>query len=189
MRALQKNAAACVATIVVAIALTACDAGENKYSDDYVCNFVFYTTYHPTSVLTRVLDNPGMYVRVEVTKSLGIYHLIIYPNDGSESEDIALTTAIENEKISYDYVGANNAIIIGCSTAMEWQAYDAQCPACLENYTGTSYPLSWTNSGSAVTCAKCGRTYTLVYGASDDGYRLLEYRISYSGTAIVVRNG
>lgn len=176
-------------TIILSSLFVSCDDGESRYTSDYVCNFIFYITYHPTSVLARVLDNPGMYVRVEVTKSLGIYHLLVYPNDGSDYEDIALTTALENEKISYDYVGADGAIIIGCSTAMEWQAYDAQCPACLENYTGTSYPLSWSDNGTSVTCSKCSRTYYLVHGASDDGYRLLEYYITSSGSVIVVRNG
>lgn len=182
-----KRAAVTIA-LALCVPLSSCDDGVSRYTNEYECTFVFYTYLHSTSILTRVLDNPGLYVRVEITKSLGIYHILVYPNDGSDEEDIALTTALENE-LDYDNVGANQSIIIGCSTSLENLAYDAQCPYCLETYTGTSYPLSFSGNGQSVTCANCDRSYTLSYGASDDGYRLLEYKVSVGSTTLVVRNG
>ena len=169
------------------IALCACDKAENRFSTEYTCNFVFYTKYHNTSILTRVLDTPGLFVYVEVQGRQGISHVLVYPNNGDAMEDIPLTTEIEN-RYNYDNIGANRSIIIGCTTTSEWRAYDRQCPYCLDTYSGTSFPLSWTDNGQAVYCKNCKRTYNLTYGASTDGHRLIEYRVRYNGEMLTVRN-
>ena len=114
--------------LAIVTALTACTSDGFRYSTDYPCNFTFYVSYHQTSVLARVLDNPGLYVWVEVQKKLGVNHLMVHPNNGDADENIALTTEIENNRIDYDMMGANGQLIVGCSPFGEWKAYDRQCP-------------------------------------------------------------
>lgn len=173
---------------IMAIAVCSCADTDNRYSTAYVCNFMFRGDYHPTSIIARTLSNPGMYVKVTVQKKSGITHLIANPNSGSENEDIALTTEIEN-RYDYSNVGANQCIIIGCTTTNEWRAYDGQCPYCLESNSGVNFPLTWTNNGQSVECAKCARTYNLNYdGISDDGNRMLQYNVRSNGSVITVNN-
>lgn len=167
-----------------------CTNDSNLYTTSYLCRFMFRGDYHPTSLLTRVLDNYGMFVKVTVQKKSGITHLIVNPNSGDASEDIALTTEIES-RFDYSYVGANQCIFIGCTTTGEWKAYDGQCPYCLENHTGTNFPLTWTNNGNSVECAKCKHTYNLNYDgiSPDDDTRMLQYKVSTNGAVISVSNG
>jgi len=185
----MKNVVLALLGAVVALAVCSCDNNENRYSTAYLCHFMFRGDYHQTSIITRTLDNPGMYVNVKVQKKSGITHLIANPNNGGETEDIAMTTEIEN-RYDYSNVGANQCIIIGCTTTGEYRAYDGQCPYCLDNYSGVNFPLSWTNNGQSVVCSKCKRTYNLNYdGISDDGNRMLQYSLRTSGLVITVSNG
>ncbi|MDD5896098.1 MAG: hypothetical protein PUC79_07440 [Prevotellaceae bacterium] len=174
--------------LAMVTALTACTSDGYRYSTDYPCNFTFYVSYHQTSVLARVLDNPGLYVWVEVQKKLGVNHLMVHPNNGDADEDIALTTEIENNRLDYDMMGANGQLIVGCSPFGEWKAYDRQCPYCLDNTTTRNHPLAWTNNGQAVKCSRCSRVYNLSSGISDDGERLKEYRVQTNGTVIQIHN-
>ena len=82
------------------ILLTSCSTDGNRYSTAYPCNFTFYASYHQTSILARVLDNPGLFVWIEVKKKAGVNHLYVHPNNGDIQEDIALTTEIENRLLS-----------------------------------------------------------------------------------------
>lgn len=185
------NKKALLASLAVLLPLASCD-DTNLYSTAYICRFMFRGDYHTTSILTRVLSNPGMYAKVTVQKKSGITHLLINSNGGDADEDVALTTEIEN-RFDYSNVGANQCIIIGCTTTGEYKAYDGQCPYCLENTSSTNHPLSWTNNGASVTCSKCDRVYNLNYdGISDDGNRLLQYSIRTDGGVypiITVSNG
>lgn len=177
-------------TIMAAMMLAACDDAEEQYSSTYPCVFTFDTQYHLTSLLTLALDNPGSYVKVEVSLTQGVHRLAISSNNGRDTESITISTDRENYQIGS--VGADDCIIVGCSTFNGLRAYDGQCPNCLSDYTGNSFPLTWTSNGQAVECAKCGRTYELNYdGRSDDGSKaLLQYRVTYggSGTVLAVRN-
>lgn len=169
------------------MAFVACDSGEERYSMDYPCLFTFNTQLHITSALTRCLDNPGSFVRVDVKKELGVFNLFIYSNNGKEQEKITLATDKENYQMGQ--VGANNSIIIGCSNFNGLKAYDAQCPNCLDAYTGINYPLSFSSNGQTVSCSKCERIYQLnTEGITDNGLRLIEYRPRYDGRMLVVRN-
>ncbi len=165
-----------------------CTSDGYRYSTDYPCNFRFYTNYHPTSILTRVLDNPGLYVWIEVQKRQGVNHLMVYPSNGDSNEDIALTTEIENNRVYYDDMGANGQLIVGCTPFGEWRAYDRQCPYCLDNTSSLSHPLTWTSNSQSVECNDCHRVYNLSSGISDDGKRLKEYRIQTNGTVIQIHN-
>lgn len=176
-----------IALAIVTMLIAACNE-QNRFSTAYMCRFMFRSDYHPTTLLARVLNNMGMFVKVTIQNKNGITNLNVSPNDGNASEDIPLTTELE-KRYDYSNVGANQCIIIGCTTSGEWRAYDGQCPYCLDNYSGTNFPLSWTNSGNAVQCAKCKRTYNLNYdGISDDGNRLLQYNVRSDGTIITVTN-
>lgn len=165
-----------IKAIIVSMAFVACDSGEERYSREYLCQFTFDMSMHSTSALTRCIDNPSMFVRVDVKKENGIFALYIYPNSGNDNERILLRTDPEIYKMGQ--VGANNSIIVGCSNFNGLKAYDSQCPNCLEAYTGISYPLAWTDNGQAVSCAKCKRKYQLNSdGITDNGLRMLEYRL------------
>lgn len=169
--------------------LGAC-TGEEQYSTKYPCNFIFYTGYHPSSILNGITTNAGTFVIVSVKRVNGLHHVCVNRNDGGADEDWSMTTEIENNRLSYDNLGANKALIIGCTTAMEPKAYDRQCPYCLENQSGVNHPLTWTDGGRMVECAKCGRKYYLnANGASADGYRLEQYRVmtgtGYGGAEVL----
>ena len=185
------NVSALAVAVLTAAVAASCDKAEERYSTEYVCNFTFSTQLRPTSILARVWTNPGMFVRVEVAKRSGVHHVLLYPNNGDAPEDIAMTTAIDNDRIDYSHIGANGSIIVGCTTTNERRGYDAQCPYCLSTHSSTAFPLSWADNGQAVTCSGaggCGRKYNLNYGASADGHRLIEYRVRYDGNLVTVRN-
>ena len=179
--------------ILAAVLLLACDADE-KYSTRYLCNFVFITDYAPNCALTRSLDNGGMFVIVKPSAKEGVVHLMLTPNTGTwqESEtDVVMSTAIANEKLSYQDMGARKGLIIGCCNVPDLsgnrlKAYDAQCPNCLEDDDTKSYPLTFDDDKTqpGVTCAKCHRIYLLESeGMSMSGKKdtpLYQYRISYS---------
>lgn len=176
-----------IKAIIVSMAFVACDSGEERFSRAYPCQFTFNTQLHPASALTRCLTNPGTFVRVDVKKVQGVFNLYIYSNNGQEQEKLTLTTDRENYQIGQ--VGANNSIIVGCSNFNGLKAYDAQCPNCLDAYTGINYPLTWTSNGLALSCKKCSRIYQLNSdGVTDNGLRLLEYRVMYDGQKLIVRN-
>ncbi len=167
-----------LATVLAATMLVAA-CGEEQYTSSYVCNFTFYTGYHPTSILNGITTNAGAFAKVSAKKVNGVHHVYVSRNDGGASEDWPMTTEIENKRLPYDYIGANNAIIVGCTTTMEAKAYDGQCPYCLSNQSGLNYPLSWADNGRFVSCAKCSRKYDLnANGISTDGQRLLQYHIT-----------
>lgn len=164
-----------------------CDNSEERYSNEYLCQFTFNTQLHIASPLTRCLTNPGSFVRVDVKKEKGVFNLYIYSNNGEEQEKLTLATDRENYQMGQ--VGANNSIIVGCSNFNGLKAYDAQCPNCLDTYTGTNYPLTWGDNGQTVNCAKCKRSYQLnTEGITNDGLRLIEYRIRFDGKMLTVRN-
>lgn len=173
--------------LLLSLLFFGCTDGEERYNSTYPCQFTFNTQLHITSPLTRCLTNPGSFVRVDVKKEKGVFNLYIYSNSGKEQEKLTLVTDRENYQMGQ--VGANNSIIVGCSNFNGLKAYDAQCPNCLDEYTGINYPLTWTNNGQAVECAKCKRTYQLnSEGITEDGLRLIEYRIRFDGKMLTVRN-
>jgi hypothetical protein len=179
--------------VVLAMAVSAC-SDENKYSRKFPCSFVFHTQYHPTSQLTLCLSNPGEFVIVSATVKQGVTHLLITPNSGAQQEDIAMATAIENERTSYQNMGANRSLIVGMSHFDGLKAYDRQCPNCLEQVGGINYPLSFIKNGQEVSCARCNRTYSLMAEGmpSENGQQgdraLLQYMVSHDGTRLYIHN-
>jgi hypothetical protein len=166
---------------------------DTKYSNAYLCSFVFYTQNHPTSLLTRALGNVGTFVIVTSTQRQGINHLMITAGGSNETEDIPMTTAIENERVNYKDMGANRSLIVGLSNFDGLKAYDRQCPNCMEAHGGTNYPLSFSDNGQSVTCPKCHTIYNLnAEGMPTNGqqgnHALLQYKVVYDGSRLYVHN-
>lgn len=171
--------------MLLPLLLLSCTADDERYTTEYTCAFSFDTKTHITSMLTRALGNPGMFVAVDVTKEKGIFKLSMQQNNGTDSETVYLTTEEENRRIGN--VGASNSLIIGCTNFNGLAAFDRQCPNCLSNHTTRNFPLTWADNGQAVTCATCKRVYQLNYsGSANEGKRLIEYRVRYDGTLLVV---
>ena len=171
---------------LILVSLSAC-TGDEAISRDYRCNFIFYTTLHPLPCqLTGILGNSGHFCKVETSVSQGVRHLKTTRNYDGATEDISLTTAKESQ-INFA-LGANNCLIIGTSTYdFTLKAYDGQCPNCLADYNGTSYPLTWQNNGQQLHCKKCGRSYDVNNGVVADGTpgrQLLMYMAAYDGSIL-----
>lgn len=173
-------------TVMPAMLLSGCDDAENTHSTDYPCRFTFDMSLHQTSVLTRIIDNPGLYVGVSSRKVKGVTWLTIEPNNG-DKEDFPLTTERENY-YSYDNMGAGNSLIVGCSNFNGLKAYDRQCPSCLKSSRNPVYTLAFTGNRQKMECKACGRIYELETGQSNDGVRLMEYTPRVSGSILTVTN-
>ena len=186
---MSKTRAFCL--LLVLVLLAACTE-DTKYSRSYPCSFIFQAGSHSTSLLTRALGNAGTFVIVTATQRQGVTHLLVTGADGG-SEDIAMTTVIENERTSYQNMGANRSLIIGLSNFDGLKAYDRQCPNCLEKLGGINHPLSFSDNGQTVTCSKCHTIYNLnaegmpINGQQGD-HALLQYIIVYDGTRLYVHN-
>ena len=133
------------------ILFSSCEA-ENNISRDYRCIFAFDTYLHPIPCqLTGILGNPGHFCKVEASMVNGVRHLKTTRNYDGATEDITIST--EKERQANIILGANNSIIIGTvSYDNRLVAYDGQCPNCLKDYSGTSYPLAWKNNGLGNGC-------------------------------------
>ena len=175
----------CLLTLLL---LSACQA-DDSISREYRCNFIFYTSLHPQPCqLTGILGNSGHFVKIQTNIQQGIRHLKTTRNYDNASEDVPLTTAKESQ-FNY-YLGANDCIIIGTSSYdNQLVAYDGQCPNCLADYNGISYPLTWQKNGMQLHCAKCNRSYDVNNGtiASDtpgSNKQLLRYKVIFDGDLI-----
>lgn len=112
--------------------------------------------------------------------------MIVSSNNGDADEDIAMTTEIENNRVNYNNLGANNGIILGCSNFNGIRAYDRQCPRCLDG--GKNSPLHWDENAQMVSCQSCGLVYMLETGnCTTESLRLLEYKVAYAGQGTPVQ--
>jgi hypothetical protein len=182
-------------TLLAVVLMVACQ-GEQKYSTQYPCSFMFFTSYHPTSVLTICLGNPGLFTIVEPKLVSGVTHLMLTPNQGnnwtSEQTDIPMRSAIENDRLNYENMGANKRLVIGASFTGQ-KAFDGQCPNCLANGTSVNRPLSWADKGLMLECAQCKTKYNpnaegIPTNGTEDTPRLIEYRVEYNGEKLFVHN-
>ena len=162
---------------------------DNKYNTYYPVNFVFFTNIYPTSALTRAVESPGMFCIVKPSSERGVTHLKLTPNQGkweATDLDLVMNTAIGNEKLSYNNMGAGKGLIIGHSNAFGLKAFDLQCPNC---FNPNALPLrnhTLTVSGTGIaSCKDCHREYNLNTGgnivAGDTGTMLKPYRASNTG--------
>ncbi len=168
---------------LLCLLLVAC-TGEDSVYREYQCYFVFDTSLHPQPCqLTAILGNPGHFCKVETSVEQGVRHLKTTRNYDGATEDIRLNTDRENQ---YRYaLGANNCIIIGTTSFDNMLvAYEGQCANCLADYGGTRYPLTWTNNGQQLHCAKCGRSYEINNGTVSSGtagHQLYRYQAAFDG--------
>jgi len=164
--------------------LVGCTA-DDSISRDYRCMFIFDTSLHPIPCqLTGIIGNPGHFCKVETSVVQGVRHFKTTRNYDGSQEDIALRT--EKERQVTCVLGAANAIIIGTSSYDNTlKAYDAQCPNCLNDYSGTKYPLTWQNNGQLLHCAKCNRSYDVNNGIpASGGKQLLTYMSAFDGSIL-----
>lgn len=193
-RALRRHTMA--ALLVALLGTLAGCAADEQFSTQYRCSFVFYASDHPASVLTLSLNNPGQFVVVEPKFVAGVTHLYLTPNQGSweaSQTDIAMTTEIENRRLTYDNMGANRRLIIGCSNFNGLKCYDGQCPQCLQNSTSPICPLTWADRGRMLECKKCKTVFNpnaegIPVNGTEQTPRLIEYRVEYNGQRLYAHN-
>ena len=176
-----------VCRVFLLLLLLSCDNAENSVYQDHKCYFIFDTSLHPLPCqLTSALGNPGHFLTVSSTMSNGIRHIQTTRNYDQAKEDIPLTT--QREAQTSCILGANNAIIVGRSSYTGLlMAYEGQCPNCLTDFGGISYPLTWTKNGLQVECARCHRSYDInngVVAAGDGGRQLYTYNIALDGAVL-----
>lgn len=165
----------------------ACDDVENSVYRGHACYFIFDATLHPAPCqLTAALGNPGHFMTVRAKMVSGVRHILTTRNYDQAEEDIALTTKKENS--TRCLLGASNAIIIGRSsyTGM-FVCYEGQCANCLDQYGGTSYPLTWSPNGQQLQCARCKRSYDVnngVVAQGEGGRQLYTYNAAFDGAVL-----
>jgi hypothetical protein len=164
--------------------------GEQLYDTQYPVHFTFDTKLHPNSLISRLVENVNYFLIVD-SKLSGKTHVLTIESNSGEKETVRIET--ENENRAINGMGANNSLVIGClfgytleqssADLYSYVAFDRQCPACLDTYAGTNYPLTWGDTANTLTCAKCKRTYQLLgAGGSSDGHRLKTYHMRYDKT-------
>lgn len=179
--------------VVVTGSMLSCadDNVTSEYCTRYHCYFRFNTTWHNACPLNSCLNrmSPGMFCVVYQKMQNDVKHLNVTLY-GGQTDDVALTTE-EERRVQYSF-GADNGLIIGCSTLNggDLYAFDAKCPNCLK--VSEYVTLKWYGNASWVKCDTCKRSYDLnnsgfvVEGESGD--KLLRYRSSYDGTYLLVTN-
>ena len=176
---------------LVCLILFSCVTDDFEYEKKYQCYFTFDCGIHQGTTLQNCLNpiSPGVFCMVWSQYSGGVNHIQIQLYN-KQAEDVAITTDIERRRSCV--LGANNGLVIGCSTLYEGQlyAFDRQCPNCANN--GTLKALQWENNGLWLKCPKCERVYDLnnngfiVKGESGD--KLMRYRASYDGKVLLITN-
>jgi len=170
--------------------LTLHGCAENEYSTKYYCRFTFYSDKHAGNLIDMSISSISEFVMVSVYIGNPSY---IKAQTVAKTEPIYITTEIELNALKNAQMGASNLLILGQSIYDNiLYAYDGNCPTCLGDYDLYSAPLTFTNSGQWVKCAKCGRSYDLnnggVVAEGDGGSSLMKYHISYNGSVLNVSN-
>ena len=165
----------------------ACDTAENSIYQGHACYFIFDTTLHPVPCqLTSDLSNPGHFNIVSTHMKNGLRHITAERNYDKAQTDIILISEKENN--TRCVLGAGNAIIIGRSSYTGlFVCYDGQCANCLEEFGGTSYPLTWSINGQQLKCARCNRSYDASNGVVAQGgfgRQLYQYNVSFDGAIL-----
>lgn len=183
-----------LALATAATLLTAC--ADDPISRKYPCRFLFYTQWHPTSMIVTALTGYNQFVRVSVgIQGGGGAYTVNVSDQRGNSETNKLTNELENRYYSTGiYLGAGGSsgcVILGQTNFNGRIAWDGLCPNCTNNYIAR-YQLRWTDDNTRVKCATCGRTYSLETGAileGDPGESLWRYIVSYQdGVSVQVGN-
>ena len=171
--------------------LFSCSTDDFEYENKYRCYFTFDCGIHQGTVLQNCLNpvSPGLFCMVW-KQDVGATRHIQMQLCNKKTDDVAITTASEVRTVCE--LGANNGLVIGCSTLNNGQlyAFDRICPNCEKG--GLFKALQWENSGLWLKCPQCERVYDLnnngfiVKGESGD--KLMRYRAEYNGKILVVGN-
>lgn len=180
--------------ILAVIMLAGC--GDDPISRRYPCRFLFYTQWHPTSMIVSALSSYNEFVKVSIGVQAGggAYTVNVSDRRGN-TETNRLTNELENRFYTNGiYLGAGGAqgsLILGQTNFAGYVAWDGQCPNCVRDYMAV-YPLQWTDNATQVRCRSCGRVYSLETGnilSGADGDALLKYNVNYvPGTSVQVGN-
>lgn len=170
--------------------LFSCGSDDFEYEKRYACYFTFDCGIHQGTALQNCLNSvsPGLFCMV--WQDAGLTRHIQMQLYNGKTEDVALTTEMENRRPCE--LGANNGLVIGCSTLYNGQlyAFDRICPNCEE--TGLFKALQWENNGLWLKCPKCERVYDLNNNGfivkGESGKKLMRYRASYDGSVLLVGN-
>ncbi len=169
------------------ILILACDDAEDSIYRGHRCYFIFDTTLHPAPChLTAALGNSGHFLIVKTRMAQGVRHIMTTRNYDQATEDVTLSTVKETQ--TNCELGAGGTIIIGRSSYTGLLvAYEGQCANCLDNYGGTNHPLTWTQNGQQLTCARCKRYYDVnngVVASGDAGRQLYIYNAAFDGAIL-----
>lgn len=179
-----------VSLLAMFATLVSCTADQSEYEHSYRCYFTFNTMYHNTSVLKACVNpfSSGQWATVRKEELNGVRHIYVSLY-GSKEEDNRITTAEETRQSCM--LGANNGLVIGCSTLNngELYAFDLCCPKCLDE--SIYKMMTWDKSGQNVKCPRCGRSYNLNNGGFEDTGKegkLMRYHAYFNGTVLTVTN-
>ena len=175
--------------VLVLFLLPGC-GGEQLYNLEYPVYFVFDTNLHPTSLISKLVENVNSFVIVSSSLN-GRAHTLTMESNSGQKETLRIESEKENRAIVS--MGANNSLVLGCLFGLNpdgssadlysYVAFDRQCPACLDSHASTNFPLTWGENANTLTCSKCQRTYLLLgAGGSSDGHRLKTYHMRYDKT-------
>lgn len=181
--------------LVMLVALLV-SCADDPISRKYPCRFLFYTQWHPTSMVIRALSGYNDFVRISVglQGGGGAYVVNVVDREG-HTESNRLTNDLENYVFdSGIYMGAGGSmgsVLLGRTNFNGRVAWDAMCPNCTVSYS-TKYLLRWTDNATQVKCPSCQRTYSLETGnilSGAEGHSLLRYNVTYvEGVSVQVGN-
>ena len=188
----MKNPLAILGLSVALLAGCAADPVSRKYP----CRFMFYTQWHPTSMVVSAMSAYNDFVRISVgLQGGGGAYVVNVADRRGNTESNRLTNDLENYVFkSGIYMGAGGsvgAVLAGRTNFNGRVAWDAMCPNCTVSYS-SKYGLQWTDNATQVKCASCQRTYSLetvniLSGA--EGESLMPYYLTYiEGVSLQIGN-
>lgn len=185
-----------LSTLLALLLALLAGCANDPVSRKYPCRFMFYTQWHPTSMVVRALSSYNDFVRLSVglQGGGGAYVVNVTDRQGN-TESNKLTNDLENYVFkSGIYMGAGGsmgAVLAGRTNFNGRVAWDAMCPNCTVSYS-TKYLLAWTDNATQVKCPSCQRIYSLETGNilnGAEGHSLLRYNLTYiEGVSVQIGN-
>lgn len=159
-------------------------------TDDLYANeraFLRFTPVTAVPVLYAALGSYGQWCTMTYTASL-----FTFTSAEGTTSTYPMTAVIKN----YGQIQCVNGFIIGTPSVPDMNlnyapvCYELACPNCYRNdLIQKSLTLT---TGEHAHCPRCGRTYDLANSGAiiegDNGQRLMRYRMTYTGTLLVVAN-
>ncbi len=191
-----RKAISCWGIVVAVLAVLLSGCADDPISRKYPCRFLFYTQWHPTSIIVSALSGYNEFVRISMgLQGGGGAYVVNVTNSQGKTESNRLTNELENRFFTSGvYLGAGGsmgAILLGQTNFNGYIAWDALCPNCTASYS-TKYLLQWTDNATQVKCSSCNRTYSLETGNilnGAEGESMMRYIVTYvQGVSVQVGN-